>query len=110
MCTEKERVIKKARSIRDTCFGNNNPILHLCNFLALYLENDEMPLEICGVSRDCKLFFDVTTNKQRLLKIPQGSNLNELIDDNVRDRKLANLRKNCQAIQVESIKINKSQS
>lgn len=103
MCTEKERVIKKARSVKDAGCGNDNPILQLFNFLALYLDNDEMPLEIKGIDRNSKYFYDVKTDKQRLLRIPQGSDLNELTYNNLQDRELAELRKNCQAVQVEIV-------
>lgn len=103
MCTEKERVIKKAQMIRNECSKSTMPSLQLCNFLALYLDNDEIPIEIKGIDINFKYFYIVKTDKQRLLQIPQGSDLNELTDGNLQKRELAKLREDYKAVQVEIV-------
>lgn len=103
MCTEKERVIKKALTIKNTGFYNKNHIRQLFNFLALYLDNDEMPIEICSGYKNSKYFYDVKTDKQRSLQILQGSDLNELTDNKLQDLELAKSLENCKAVQVEIV-------
>ena len=103
MCTEKNKVIEKAQMIRKKWSESSMTSLQLCNFLALYLDKNEMPLEIRSNYRNYKYFYDVKTDKQRLLQILQGSDLNELTDNKLQDLELAKSIENCKAVQVEIV-------